>query len=135
VRANIVALVFLLLLPACGLNPRVSAPQYELAKTRATAARFLNEALGEGGTGISEINADETTLRWHENRQLTDQRRILVPRELVLQRVSHVNRPDHDSMGWRLSVDAAGGRVTFAFRDSRNAFKAESAFKRLMRDD
>lgn len=131
----LVWLVSLALLPGCGLNPRVSTPDYELARTRATAARYLNESLSDGSTGISEINADEYTLRWHENRQLTDKRQILVSRELVLNRVTRVNRPDRDSMGWRLSVDAAGGRVTFTFRDSPNAFKAESAFRRLMRTD
>lgn len=128
-------LLLLVVLCGCGLNPRTTAPVYDLPPTRAVAARHLNEALSEGSRGISEINADLYLLTWHERRTLTDKRNVLVAREMALLQVRSVSRPERDSVGWQVAVDASGGRVTFLFKDSVNAAKAETAFRRLMQTD
>lgn len=128
-------LLMLLLACGCGLNPRTTAPVYEEPASREQAARFLNEALAQGSHGISEINATTRSLTWHERRTLSNTRTVWVPRELTLTEVRAVQRPEPESAGWRLAVEAAGGRVVFRFKDSRNAAKAESAFERLRKDE
>lgn len=128
-------LTLLLVACGCGLNPRTTAPVYETPPSRAQAARVLNEALGRSGRGISQIDADTSRLAWHERRVLSDQRTIWVPRELALAAVSRVGRPERDGEGWRLNVEAAGGRVVFQFKDSVDAAKAEAAFTRLKQAD
>lgn len=128
-------LLLLLVLCGCGLNPRTTAPVYETPESRAVAARHLNEALAQGGRGLSEVHAGLDTLKWHEMLRLTDKRQQLISRELELRQVRGVYRPERDSVGWRLTVDATGGRVVFLFKDSTNAAKAEAAFTRLKQVD
>lgn len=128
-------LVLALVLCGCGLNPRTTAPVFEAPESRAVAARHLNEALAQGGRGLSEVHASADKLNWHEMLRLGDKRQQLVARELDLRQVRGVYRPERDSIGWRLNVDATGGRVVFLFKDSVNAAKAETAFLRLMRND
>ncbi len=59
----------------------------------------------------------------------------MLERELALMEVRAVQRPERDTMGWQLHIDATGGKVVFLFKDSLNASKAESALRRLMRAD
>jgi hypothetical protein len=127
-----ILLALTLVFAGCGLNPRVTAPELIVPDRRDTAARYLDEALGSSGRGVSEVHADEDVLRWNEQHWHTDKRMVLVQRELILRQVRAVSRPEKDDIGWTLYIDASGGEVVFRCRRDQDASKAEAAFKRLM---
>ena len=121
-----------LLLSACAVGPYADTPQYKLPESRAVAARHLNEALAFGSREISEVAADELKLTWHERRQLTGKRWVMLERELEFASINAVQRPIQPGEWWELKVEAAGGQLTFEFKDAPTASKAEAALRRLM---
>ncbi|MCC6463780.1 MAG: hypothetical protein IT463_00415 [Planctomycetes bacterium] len=123
-------LVLLLGVAGCA-NPRRTLPVYEVAESRADAARFLNEALAQGALGVSEITADEARLRWHQRVVHSATYSVLVPRELDLRAVLAPQRPEKRGERWELLLHAAGGDVRFTFRDDLAAARAEVALRRL----
>lgn len=133
------ALRFLLLIPlllvACGMNPRVNTPVYVQPETRAQAAHMLTSALSKGRVAASQFLAGDASLRWHEKRNLSDRRSVMVQRELVYAQMRAVAAPRPDMDAWMLRIDAAGGDVVFHFRDNHNAAQARAALQRLMRAD
>lgn len=124
-------LALLILLAGCAVGPYAAQPRYKLPETRVVAARHLNEALAFGGRGVSEVAADEVHLTWHEYRQLSDKRNVLVERELDFQAITFVGRPEKPGEWWRLEVTATGGVITFEFGDAESAARAEAALRRL----
>lgn len=121
----------LLLLAGCAVGPYAERPQYKPPETRAVAARHLNEALVFGGRGLSEVAANELYLTWNERRQLTDKRWLLLERRLEYRAILRIHRPRQPGEWWELHLDAAGGAVTFEFKDVESASKAEAALLRL----
>lgn len=121
-----------LLLSACAVGPYADTPQYSLPETRAVAARHLNEALAFGSRDLSEVAASELKLTWHERRQLTGKRWVLLERELEFSQVRAVQRPEKPGEWWELKVEATGGQLTFEFKHAPTAAKAEAALRRLM---
>ena len=120
-----------LLFAACAVGPN-AVPTYKAPENRATAARHLNEALAFGGINASEVRATELHLNWNERLKLSATHSELLRRELDLLRVRDVSRPAKPGIDWELRVDAAGGVLTFRFKDAASAAKAESALLRLM---
>ena len=120
------------LLAACAVGPYADTPRYELPNTRTTAARQLNEALAFDALGISEVAADELKLTWHEFLNITPKRKQMVERELDFKGIYSVARPEQPGELWELKVYAAGGTITFNFKQGPQASKAESALRRLM---
>ncbi len=120
-----------LLLCSCHAGRYAGTPQYALPESRATAARWLNDALAFEGRGVSEVSANELRLSWNEYRPITDTHRKFMQRELNLLRVNRVARPAKPGVYYELKVQADGGALTFAFDSGTAASKAEAAFRRL----
>ena len=91
--------LLVLLLSACAVGPYADTPQYKLPESRAVAARHLNEALAFGSHGISEVAADELKLTWHERRQLTGKRWVMLERELSSPASTPCNVPPSPASG------------------------------------
>ena len=125
-------LPLILLLAGCAVGPYADRPEYAVPSTRSVAARHLNEALAFGGRGVSEVAVDEVRMTWHERRQLSDKRWVMLERELHFQELLTVKRPVRPGEWWQLEVAASGGKLTFQFDDVENASKAEAAFRRLL---
>jgi predicted small lipoprotein YifL len=132
---HLALLLLVLILAACGSGPYHNPPRYSTPDSRTAAARQLNEALAFGGIGYSDVHADESALRWREQRQITDKQRLWVDRELDLTRLRAVDFPAKPGEHWQLRVTGAGGVLTFVFKEDRSAAKAESALRRLMQVD
>lgn len=123
--------LLVLLLCACRAGPYAGTPQYTLPESRATAARWLYEALAYDGRGFSDVRADELILNWNERRRITDTQDRLIRRELEFIGIDHVSRPEQQGIHHEVAVHARGGIVTFAFDSGPAASKAEAAFRRL----
>lgn len=128
-------LLILCLLAGCGLNPRVNAPVMVPPEKRETAARHLYEAMTEGGIAVSAIRVDTRELNWNEQRRTPDNRRMLLARNLMFERIREVKRPVHEPGSWILALDAEGGTLRLRFRTDTDAVKAEAALSRLMRGE
>jgi len=124
-----------LLLAGCGMNPRVNAPVLTPPQSRQAAARALEDALILAGRGVSEVRVDQAALAWNERHRRADDSTVMYRRELDLRLVRQVSRPRKVEMGWQLELEAAGGRLFFAFKDDLSASRAEAAFIRLMEPD
>lgn len=124
-------LVLVMVLAGCAVGPYADRPRYKLPESRTVAARQLNEALAFDGRGVSEVVADEQKLTWHEYRELSDKRKILVDRELTFLEISFVARREKPGEWWQVEVTATGGAVTFEFNSAEAASKAEAALRRL----
>jgi hypothetical protein len=126
-------LPLLLLIAGCAVGRYAATPEYKLPESRTTAARQLNDALATSGIGISEVAANEVLLTWHERVQLTDKRWIMLEREMNLLQVKDIARPKLVGELYELRVEAAGGLVTFEFKEGRASAAAEAALWRLSR--
>lgn len=121
----------LVTLTACAVGPYADTPTYTLPKTRTTAARQLNEALAFDAAGVSQVAADELKLTWHEYRSITAKQKLLIDRQLDFQKIYSIARPEKPAELWELNIYAAGGTITFSFREGPDASKAEAALRRL----
>lgn len=120
----------LLLLAGCAVGPYAQTPVYKLPETKAIAARQLQEALNTA-QGLSEIDTTTAMLTWHERKRLSDKRTVWLERELKFAAVLGVARPAKSGELYELRIDAAGGQVTFEFKEGTQAAKAEAALRKL----
>ena len=132
---RLAAITLLLLVSACGINPRRYAPIYPVPATRAAAARQLHDALAHYALGPSEVIVTETELRWHQMRRLTEKRTVMVQRSLDFGQIEGLTPPHQPTESWVLEIDASGGRVSFEFKTREPAARAHAALKRLRRTD